>query len=60
VYDRFTWQNLEEDVAGVFPDHVLDLLLATYASCLVVGLAGSSFNYLNGGKFTSVAVFSLS
>jgi hypothetical protein len=53
-------RNLEEDSAGVFPDHVLDLLLATCASCLVVGLAGSSFNYLNGGKFTSVVVFSLS
>jgi hypothetical protein len=25
-------RNLEEYAAGVFPDHVLDLLLATYAS----------------------------
>jgi hypothetical protein len=54
-------RNLEEDAAGVFPDHVLELLLlVTYAPCLVVGLAGPSFNYLDGGEFTSVAIFSLS
>jgi hypothetical protein len=54
-------RNLEEDAAGVFPGYVLELLLlATYALCLVVGLAGSSFNYLDGGEFTSVVIFSLS
>jgi hypothetical protein len=54
-------RNLEEDSAGVFSEHVLELLMATCAPHVVVGLAGSGFNYLDGGEFTVVAVtFSLS
>jgi hypothetical protein len=54
-------RNLEEDSAGVFSEHVLELLMATCAPLMVVGLAGSGFNYLDGGEFTVVAVtFSLS
>jgi hypothetical protein len=40
--------NLEEDVVGVFPDHVPEqLLMATYASCVVVGPVSSGFNHLD-------------
>jgi hypothetical protein len=42
-------RNLEEDSAGVFSEHVLELLMATCAPLVVVGLAGSGFNYLDGG-----------
>jgi hypothetical protein len=36
-----------EDVFGVFPDHVLELLLAICALRVVVGPASSGFNHLD-------------